>query len=225
MDHKESNFYLSGMNVDDLIYDLSFGIRLPNPIFCPSPIAHLISKCFYDEPSKRPNFEQIKVTLKESFNKMMNESNRNAEMCTNKIEPDIHYTEINKLKDDKMKSRYKIIKRENRQEKMKHLCTKVHVVIEKEADVSLLNYACVEIASSSVNLNPKNIDDFNKNCDENIRSNNGEIEKRITNDMKSNTFVRQYNKLTRTRSLSLYCNSTQFKPRKLSKSVSATIIM
>ena len=213
------------MKVDDLIYDLSFGIRLPNPTFCPSPIAHLITQCFYDKPSKRPNFEGIKVTIKEAFNKMMNESNKNAEMCKNRIEPDIQYIEINKLKDDKMKSRYKIIKRENQQEKMKCIYPEVQVVIEKEVDVLPLNYKSVEFESSAGNLNRKGNNVFNKNSTENITSDNVKIEKRITNDRKSNTLLRQSNKLKRRHSLHLDCAATQIKPPQLSKSFSTTKIL
>ena len=70
------------MNVDDLIYDLSFGVRLPEPTFCPSPIAHLIAKCFYDKPCKRPSFDEIKDDLKAAFNKLMNARNKNTRRST-----------------------------------------------------------------------------------------------------------------------------------------------
>ena len=54
-----------------------------------------------------------------------------------------------------MKFRYQIIKRENQQEKMKHIYPEIQVVIEKEVGVSPLNYTSVEIKSSAGNLNRK----------------------------------------------------------------------
>ena len=135
------------MDVDHLIYDLSFGIRLPSPTFCPLPIANLINQCFYENPSKRPNFEEMKVFLKEAFNQMMKEANKRLATHQNRIKRQEDYIEINKLKDDKMKSRYKAINETNRQEKMKHLCTEDHVAIDVVVGTSPLLYACLQILS------------------------------------------------------------------------------
>ena len=151
------------MKVEDLIYDLSFGIRLPNPTFCPAPIANLITRCFYENPSKRPNFEEIKVTLKEAFNKMMNDWNKTTEPCQNLNEGEIHYIEINKLKDDTLKLRYKTIKKGNQQEMMKHRCTQGQAVVERERYGSPLKYLCVGSVSSSTNVNSKSCNDLFKN--------------------------------------------------------------
>ena len=213
------------MNVDDLIYDLSFGVRLPEPTFCPPPIAHLIAKCFYDKPCKRPNFDEIKDDLKAAFNKLMNARNKNAEMYQNRTEIGTCYTELSQLSDDKMKSRYKTIERENQQEIKKYLYTKVQVVIEKEVHVSPLNYASVERAASFRSLNPKGNDGFDQNYIENIISDKGKLEKWITNDMESTTLVRQSSKLKRHHSLPMDRNGTQIKQLQLPKSFSTTRLL
>ena len=57
------NILILGIDVEQLIKDLSFGIRLQKPIFCPHPIATLLEKCFYASPDQRPNFEEIKAFL------------------------------------------------------------------------------------------------------------------------------------------------------------------
>ena len=57
------NLPILGIDVEQLIKDLSFGIRLQKPIFCPQPIAILLEKCFYASPDQRPNFEEIKAFL------------------------------------------------------------------------------------------------------------------------------------------------------------------
>ena len=106
------------MDVDRLIYDLSIGIRLPNPTFCPHQIASLIKKCFYESPNKRPNFEEIKTSLKSAFNKLMKVANSNMIVNTkdtekkNKVE---YYTlGISKLSSSSdMKFRYTAIKKAN----------------------------------------------------------------------------------------------------------------
>ena len=56
-----------GIDVDQLIKDLSFGIRLQRPVFCPLPIATLLEKCFYASPDQRPNFEEIKAILVSAY--------------------------------------------------------------------------------------------------------------------------------------------------------------
>ena len=59
-----------GIDVDQLIKDLSFGIRLQRPVFCPQSIAMLLEKCFYASPDQRPNFEEIKAILVAAYDKL-----------------------------------------------------------------------------------------------------------------------------------------------------------
>ena len=71
------------MDVRDLIYELSLGIRLPNPEFCPQPIATLLTRCFYAEPGQRPDFKEIKGDLESAYNYMMGHAYSNINMTGN----------------------------------------------------------------------------------------------------------------------------------------------
>ena len=192
-------------------------MRLPNPTFCPLPIENLINRCFYENPSKRPNFEETKIFLEESFNQMMNESNRKSETYQNRIEQEVQYIQINKLKDDKMESRYKVIRKTNRQENMKHLSTQV--VIEKEVNISPLMYASLTSSINSGNLNPKERNYIEKKCNENTTSDNTVDRKVHTCDSKSDKLVLRPNTLKRCQSLPLYCNVKQIEKSSSSKSI------
>ena len=55
-----------------MIKDLSFGIRLQKPIFCPQSIATLMDKCFHTSPDQRPDFEEIKATLVAAYTMLFN---------------------------------------------------------------------------------------------------------------------------------------------------------
>ena len=52
-----------GIDVEQLIRDFYFGIRLQKPIFCPQSIATLMEKCLCASPDQRPDFEEIKANL------------------------------------------------------------------------------------------------------------------------------------------------------------------
>ena len=151
------------MDVHRLIYDLSFGIRLPNPTFCPDQIASLIKKCFYESPNKRPNFEEIKTSLKSAFNKLMKVANSNMIVNTkdtekkNKVE---YYTlGISKLSSSSdMKFRYTAIKKANQlgqeqKAKMGQYEEKREVVVEITRSESPLEYLEVD---TSIRLEGEN---------------------------------------------------------------------
>ena len=218
------------MDVSQLIYDLSFGIRLPKPIFCPSPIGNLMNQCFYENPSKRPNFKTIKVFLKDAFNQMMNDANTNSKTCQNGIEQEVQYIEINKLMDDKMKSRYKAIKETNQQEKTIYLCSQNEVVIEKEGSISPLTYACVQSLNSSGNINPQDCYDgvgVETMFNERISSDQTMMDKwDTTHDRKVIKFGTQPpNTLKRHKSLPVYIDVNQIERGRSSKSICTTIIL
>ena len=59
-----------GIDVEQLISDLTLGIRLPRPNFCSQSIEVLLENCFYEEPMKRPSFEEIIVYLDKTYNKL-----------------------------------------------------------------------------------------------------------------------------------------------------------
>ena len=56
-------FQILGIDPENLIFDLSYGIRLPEPKFCPEAIAALLKTCFYEKPDKRPDFKAIKYII------------------------------------------------------------------------------------------------------------------------------------------------------------------
>ena len=53
--------------MNTLVYDLSFGVRLPTPKSCPKPITDLLTKCFYEKPNQRPDFIEIKSCLETAY--------------------------------------------------------------------------------------------------------------------------------------------------------------
>ena len=147
------------MDVDRLIYDLSIGIRLPNPTFCPHQIASLIKKCFYESPNKRPNFKEIKTSLKSAFNKLMKVANSNIIVnkkgTENENKGEYYSLGISKLsRSGDMKFRYLAIKRANQlgQEKKAGLSQyeeKKEVVVEINPTESPLKYVDVESSNHS----------------------------------------------------------------------------
>ena len=147
------------MDVDRLIYDLSFGIRLPNPTFCPHQIASLIKNCFYESPNKRPNFKEIKTSLKSAFNKLMKVANSNIVVnkkdTENERRGEYYSLGISKLSSSSdMKFRYTAIKKANRlgQEQKARLSQYEEtneVVVEIHRSESPLKYIDVETSNHS----------------------------------------------------------------------------
>ena len=77
MIHKNQKLYfvfhiISGIDIESLIYDLSFGVRLPAPKFCPQSISYLLKKCFVTEPDQRLNFRIMKVFLEDAYRLLFN---------------------------------------------------------------------------------------------------------------------------------------------------------
>ena len=147
------------MDVDRLIYDLSIGIRLPNPTFCPHQIASLIKKCFYESPNKRPNFREIKTSLKSAFNKLMKVANSNIIVnkkdTENENKGEYYSLGISKLSSSSdMKFRYTAIKKANQLGKEQKVILSQYeeqkeVVVEIHCSESPLKYLDVETSSHS----------------------------------------------------------------------------
>ena len=91
----------TGIDFHGLIYDLTNGVRLPNPPFCPPPITSLLEKCFDEIPDKRPDFKVIKHYLDVIYTKL------DALPTSNGIK-------IRKLENDEMKTRYTAVLHENK---------------------------------------------------------------------------------------------------------------
>ena len=96
--------------MDQLIKDLSLGIRLQTPIYCPLPIATLIEKCFHEYPEERPDFKEIKATLIAAYEKLFDYRKESAVKTSRLVDKDINnkmqvqYTnliQMNKEKNEK----------------------------------------------------------------------------------------------------------------------------
>jgi len=158
-----TKLHFIGMDVDRLIYDLSIGIRLPNPTFCPHQIASLIKKCFYESPNKRPNFKEIKTSLKSAFNKLMKVANSNIIVNTkdtkNENKGEYYSLGISKLSSSSdMKFRYTAIKKANQlgkeeKAKLSRYEDKKEVVVEIHRSESPLEYLEVD---TSIHLEGEN---------------------------------------------------------------------
>lgn len=59
-----------GITLHQLIYELSNGIRLPEPESCPTSMADLIQQCFKQEPTERPSFSDVKEVISEEYAKL-----------------------------------------------------------------------------------------------------------------------------------------------------------
>ena len=104
---------ITGISLHELIYDLSYGIRLPNPAFCPGPIANLLKKCFCESPDKRPNFKEIRLYLLNASKHL----DARLEPKAEKIGSDSQWLdtlEITNSKYNTMKAQYSIVLNENK---------------------------------------------------------------------------------------------------------------
>ena len=103
--------------MQNLVYDLSYGIRLPTPIYCPQSISKLLGNCFHVDPDKRPDFQAAKEIILLSFNELTCQTNAfpvSAER--NAFNP--NECAINKMEDSTMKLRYaSILKRNDNNDK------------------------------------------------------------------------------------------------------------
>ena len=94
-----------GIDIHHLIYELSIGIRLPDPEFCPRTIQSLLKNCFYAEPSQRPDFKEIKDALEASYHDMIAHANSNVNFAGNETHS-LYMLPISPMNDKTMESRY-----------------------------------------------------------------------------------------------------------------------
>ena len=93
-----------------MVNDLTLGIRLPNPAFCPNAIADLLETCFRESPEKRPDFDEIKSKLNTAFNRIFFKNKTKADVAKN----DYHLVNLNRSA--KMQSQYSTLIKENKRE-------------------------------------------------------------------------------------------------------------
>ena len=101
------------MTIHQLIYELSVGVRLTNPEFCPPSISTMLRKCFHDDPNERPDFKEIRDNAQFTFNSMLKEV-RQDRMNNQMAGSQLFSLPINNPIDTTMRSRYTSIKKANK---------------------------------------------------------------------------------------------------------------
>ena len=95
-----------------MVNDLTLGIRLPSPAFCPKAIADLLETCFRESPEKRPDFDEIKSKVNTAFNRLFLKSKTRADVAKN------DYQLVNLNRSAKMHTQYSTLIKENKKEYM-----------------------------------------------------------------------------------------------------------
>ena len=122
--------------------------------------------CFYDAPEKRPTFKQIKVALKVAFNKMMNVASSNSKTTNETKDQPTYYLAVDK-DNNQMKSRYKLIKKGNIEEKRRPLIPNIEVIIHNDQNELPTNYACIQDTENcGLNLHVHKLEDTRENSHE-----------------------------------------------------------
>ena len=124
-----------GIDFEQLILELRFGVRLPPPQFCPFSIAELMKKCFHEDPYQRPSFEKLKKSLTQicsTLNKDL--STQFKKDITTESDDTVVYADI------RMKERYFKMK-----EKNKHLKAFNRVCSKKLRYVKPFAFSCTYI--------------------------------------------------------------------------------
>ena len=85
-----------GIDLHQLIYQISSGQRLPDPKFCPPNVSSLMKKCFQEKPQHRPNFEDIKKDIATSYSAVLSLSASNKGESQNevKLHPSLSITQM-----------------------------------------------------------------------------------------------------------------------------------
>ena len=159
--------YFLGINLRELVYELSQGIRLQISNDFPLPISNLLELCFLEDARSRPTFLDIKEAIRDTFHEFIEKKFQNVQLpvsqspCSyitgqNYINLSAH---INELNDDSMKKNYMFLKEGNIKTKMEE---KLDDVEKRESD---LRYASLEFptkcgpASDDIYSNTDNLKD------------------------------------------------------------------
>lgn len=96
-----------------LTEELSYGIRLPTPTFCPDDIAQIIISCWQEDPNSRPSFSQLTSSLYQTSvmqNIFQHNKNENGNYSISEENRTI-YTNV--LSNGTMYNQYKTIQESN----------------------------------------------------------------------------------------------------------------
>ena len=144
-------YIFSGINLRELVYELSQGIRLQISNDFPYPISNLLDLCFLEDAGSRPTFLDIKETIDDTFHEFVEKKFQNSRLPAS--QGDCKYITgqnyinvpayINELNDDSMKKTYMFLKEGNIKTKMEE---KLDVVEKRE---SSLRYASLDFPTKS----------------------------------------------------------------------------
>ena len=96
-----------GISIRELIYELCEGIRLPDPPDCPAGICRLIQTCFFESPSQRPYFVDIKQNIKSTCDALLKGIQLNKAIYENVAESSYaSMMPLEKAKSNNMKEKY-----------------------------------------------------------------------------------------------------------------------
>ena len=125
-----------GINVNELIYELSQGIRLSDHPSCPERICHLIHTCFLANPSHRPDFRLLKEALQSACDDLVGNVNSNkVQHKTAVVDPYTTTMSLKDMKNNDMKEKYMQIQMAN----------EIHPrILDEERTKSSVTYANTE---------------------------------------------------------------------------------
>lgn len=155
------------MTIHQLIYELSVGIRLPNPELCPPSISTMLRKCFQNDPNERPDFKEIRDNIQFTLDSMLKEVLQHR-LNNEKAERKLYSLPINNPKDNTMRSRYTVIKKTN---KLSSNCNlNLNGVTIEESSSSLLHVSLDQVTQYAQGVGASNV--LQDNCnDQNLEDN------------------------------------------------------
>ena len=137
------------MTIHDLIYELSVGIRLPNPESCPSLITVMMHKCFLRDPYKRPHFKELKEEMIATINSMT-ELATQENLVSVKEKGQLYTCVIDTSIDDEMRSRYSDLKNGNKRSiELSETDSNVNENIVEDTSLSLTYASLEEVTDNS----------------------------------------------------------------------------
>ena len=179
-----------------MVNDLSVGIRLEKPKYCPQPIIELLDKCFLESPERRPDFEEIKSNLHTAYNSLIAQiqpdrktiCEENADACPfpkiNSVDNSMQcrYTAMLKQNAEQMKQSYIPMGKKNRYVSM-NKCVPGHnsVSLECEVHVNAKNKSRQDLNVAHANKYHNNYIVCDKAMDENASFNDCKLKEGIEN--------------------------------------------
>ena len=134
--------------MEQLVFELKAGIRLPTPDNCPNAIAKLMQHCFSEQPLDRPSFGQIKESISIAYKDVTRFLTDNK-LNTIREQDEVHYTDVG------MEERYLDMQKQNQHFKELHKAgTNDNRLVRFDTRQSVDNYQNDELMYASLqNMN------------------------------------------------------------------------